>query len=1011
MVIPRLQRKICVIIFCLPLIAWDITAEAVPLRYIPKLPGEVVIDGKLDESWYRETPPIENFKIAGQPDAKTPATQAWVFWNEDKMLFAFNCTDAQVIAKPPSWDDMAVASQDRAEFYIGSGNEEDPFLCFEIAPLGAALTYRARYYRYLNFAWNPETLRYAVALTPQGYSVEAEIHIRDLREANIELKPGARFRAGLFRSEVQAAGQDEEPVWITWVDASEPFPDFHIPRSLGVFVLEDERHAGPALGRFSYWEVGDRRVKLRPRDAGVPAQITIDESVDGWRLRWTGRFDDNAWALLENVNEFALISDECRIRRLAKPSFETQEIDPRRWYDGKSADEILSFSRDVLGEKILEADWIDPTAIAALLPPIGNGYQILGGPLTGGVSPLVMRDGTVRRAEALLFDPAARESRISGQDCHAGLLDGWMPMAHDQFSGGQAAFVYNVFVPVWERGTQPSIYIRLAEIGAEGQSQNERFWVAKGSDIQTLDRNVYWRDFVETVFHWMEYEAQLSLPHIPDAGILRGVKGSLALSHVIFAGEHPHYGARDYGADVHDTFPPAWLAVVDAAFQYGEHEWVKNLTGYWLTYCMNDDGTIRYWQRDVRPAASASEYGMMYYWIEKLDRAFGKGWGIEKYFAKLEASAHYLHALRRPVQPGGYRLIHLGAEADTAERKNAYFSNNLWAARGLESLSKLFGRYQRPGTAAQMRHMAQDLMKQTQDALASLAVSTPYGWLPPIYPGYAPLPLTLSEGPRKPDDLDETAWQDYLQHNEVSIPRGALVQPKQNLWENTYANYRYYLEMVSSGGLPDGMAEAIDHLRSDRGGELLGMTRFAGHLDDWPAAAWASYLLSTDQLKRYWLLFHAHTAHHQDRRTLTAFEQVGIDGRYRATDCIPSQLLAPRMLAWAFAFEFPGDEHLYLLRGIPPVWYKPGNEFGWTDLPTSADLVTLHVQCNESTVDIHADLSRVTTGVQPVLVANLDGKFRDLIIHEGSSSVERVEDNRIYIDPHVRSNVMIRITR
>ena len=62
-------------------------------------------------------------------------------------------------------------------------------------------------------------------------------------------------------------------------------------------------------------------------------------------------------------------------------------------------------------------------------------------------------------------------------------------------------------------------------------------------------------------------------------------------------------------------------------------------------------------------------------------------------------------------------------------------------------------------------------------------------------------------------------------------------------------------------------------------------------------------------------------------------------------------------------------------------------------------------------MEIHADLSRVTTGVQPVLVANLDGKFRDLIIHEGSSSVERVEDNRIYIDPYVRSNVMIRITR
>lgn len=988
---------------------WLTSSLAVPLRYIPKLPGDVIIDGKLNEPWYRETQPIENFKIAGQPGVMAPATQAWMFWNEDKMVFAFHCADSQIIAKPPSWDDMAVAAQDRAEFYLGSGNEGDPFICFEIAPQGAALTYRARYYRYLNFAWNPESLRYAVSLTPQGYIVEAEIHNEDLREANISLHPGARFRAGLFRSEVQAAEQETEPVWITWIDASEPFPDFHIPRSLGEIVLEDKDHPAPSLGRFAYWEVGGDFVKLRPRGFGEPVYIKIDESSEGWKLLWTGRHEDNPWALLENADEFALISDECRMARLAKPPHATLDADSRLWYDRKSAEEILSFSRDILGEKLLSSPWIDPSAIAALLPPITNGYQILGSPLTGGKSPLVTRDGKISLAETVIFDPAAQENRLSGQVCHPGLLDGWMPMAHYEYTDTQPAYVYNAFVPVWERGNQPSVYIRLAEPGAAVSSPKDRFWVAQGPEIRTVDRHVFWGDFVQTVFHWRNFETSLSLPDIPDPGMMRVVKGCLALPHVVFTGEHPHYGARDYGADVHDTFPPAWIAVVETAFQYGEHDWVKKLVDYWFTYCVNDDGTIRYWQRDVHPAASASEYGMIYRLIEKLDRAYGNGWNIQHHFAKLEASVHYLHSLRRPVLPGGYRLIHLGAEADNAELRQAYFSNNLWAARGLESLSQLFERYHRPGTAAQLQHMAQDLMKQTRDALAALAVQTPYGLLPPIYPGYAPLPLTLSTGIQKPADIEENVWQDYLQNNEVSIPDGPRQQPPQNQRENTYANYRYYLEMLSSGGLPRGMADAIDNLRADRGGELLGMTRFAGHLDDWPAAEWASYLLTSDQLKKYWLLFHAHVSHHQDRQTLTAFEQVGIDGKYRASDCLPSQLLAPRMLAWAFAFEFPGDENLYLLRGIPPSWYQPGTQFGWADLPTSAGTIDLHVQCGAREVEIKVDCSRLHPDARPVIQVNAFPEFRKWTILEGTLCVEKMEGNRIYLLKNNKSSLHLRL--
>ncbi len=41
-------------------------------------------------------------------------------------------------------------------------------------------------------------------------------------------------------------------------------------------------------------------------------------------------------------------------------------------------------------------------------------------------------------------------------------------------------------------------------------------------------------------------------------------------------------------------------------------------------------------------------------------------------------------------------------------------------------------------------------------------------------------------------------------------------------------------------------AEAIVSFRRQRGGELLGMTRFYRHLDDWPVGHYAHYLLATD---------------------------------------------------------------------------------------------------------------------------------------------------------------------
>ena len=52
--------------------------------------------------------------------------------------------------------------------------------------------------------------------------------------------------------------------------------------------------------------------------------------------------------------------------------------------------------------------------------------------------------------------------------------------------------------------------------------------------------------------------------------------------------------------------------------------------------------------------------------------------------------------------------------------------------------------------------------------------------------------------------------------------------------ETSYANYRYWPELLSSGILPDDMANRLVNARLNGGGQFCGMTRFMNWLDDWP---------------------------------------------------------------------------------------------------------------------------------------------------------------------------------
>jgi hypothetical protein len=111
----------------------------------------------------------------------------------------------------------------------------------------------------------------------------------------------------------------------------------------------------------------------------------------------------------------------------------------------------------------------------------------------------------------------------------------------------------------------------------------------------------------------------------------------------------------------------------------------------------------------------------------------------------------------------------------------------------------------------------------------------------------------------------------------------------------SYANYRYWPELLSSGVLPEDLMRRMVDARLNGGGQWLGMTRFEGHADDWPLMHYLDGLWSLRMRSEYAYALWGHVLFHQARGHLTAYEQVTLPpGRKVADYCLPCQLVAVR---------------------------------------------------------------------------------------------------------------------
>ncbi len=339
-------------------------------------------------------------------------------------------------------------------------------------------------------------------------------------------------------------------------------------------------------------------------------------------------------------------------------------------------------------------------------------------------------------------------------------------------------------------------------------------------------------------------------------------------------GNHPKYGVGSYHDRIHDGFPPATIPVVDLLLELGHAEEACARMACYLERFVLADGSLDYY------GPSLAEYGML---LELCARCVATPFGGDWLAQCREPLLRMVRQILRFGNPLVYQedasfpgLLAGVPEADTKDRPAIYVHNNAWIVRGLEAWSRAAASAGLRESAAECALEAERLRRVLRAALTANAMAD---GLPPY---------------RLPSEKTIGSFNDTR--------------------DTTYANYRYYPELLESGFLTRDEAMAVVRAREERDGEAEGMTRFhfaaafptltalpAFCADGWPIASYGYALADLGERVRLEKTIHGHYLNHQSRDTFTAYESVEIDGggacRRAVTDwCVPAQLAYPRML-------------------------------------------------------------------------------------------------------------------
>jgi len=783
-------------------------------------------------------------------------------------------------------DGKAVARGVALATTAGWGHLRDDEWRYEVVPLGA-LEKGWRELKLVSLADKNNT-------NVDGFFLAGPAFQPPTTRGEIEAFPRPRLRRA-----ADAAGPD-------WVDEGLSLADFR-PTVDDWYYPPEEPDERAALAMPVLVAVDAETATLAAAADAKPEAVPVNGELEGWRLAAT-LAEPEPIAVLEREFDrwgmFVYLGKQGVVAEIRKAVGRLDAIErPYARFPADYFEQLLPAKEDVLASKVL-ASGDDPSYedVAAYLAPLQT-YTFLGSPESakkyvvqpdGAIGVLPNRWGRIKPLETTLFDPAdvlPDDFIAHPRHVKLGSLGGYLPAVNQGYWDAEKRIGWELCA-LADVGESPTTLVRVRRTDAGPEFYQldplERLGDGKAFFAALLRLKRSWDEFFEG---GMRLEvADRRVQDAARAAIARALSGCVGL--------HPKYGMGGYwGADDrHDSFPPTTLSLCTCLLDWGFAQAAGERLGYYFDRFVNPDGTLTYYGPAVAEYAELLDQAAQYV------RRTGDAAWLDAHRPALDAIAGYLLRLRQeslqsqPPDAPGHGLLFGGAEADTRKDTNYYFSGSAWCWRGLRELGSLYVDQgeRRPDAAlgeqgrkllGEGEALRNDLLRAVE---RSVIHSGDQAFLPPI------------AGHKEPFD---TMTQDRLA---------------------SYTNYRYWLETLSARCLtPEHERMMLDYRRAN-GGELLAMTRFSGHLDDWPFWHQACSMLWHDRVSHYLLGYYAHLAHHQTPGTFTAYEQVPIRGyglrREQADYCVPSQLTIPIMTRWMLVFEERDADVLWLCRAVPRRW-------------------------------------------------------------------------------------------
>ena len=193
------------------------------------------IDGAAEALWEKAAE-VTDFS-APWSDVPCEPTSVKLMRDDENLYMFWTVVDSTPVFAD-SQEKLDVVNEDRVEFFFRTDDTDDYYYCAEVPPKGAALDYRAKFFRKFDYDWSLPGLIHAGQITDTGYTVEVAVPLSTLRSLGL-VGEDQSVITGFFRADYTTGGDGPEvKQWIPWVDPDLDHAEFHIPRVYGRLILK-----------------------------------------------------------------------------------------------------------------------------------------------------------------------------------------------------------------------------------------------------------------------------------------------------------------------------------------------------------------------------------------------------------------------------------------------------------------------------------------------------------------------------------------------------------------------------------------------------------------------------------------------------------------------------------------------------------------------------------------------------------------------------------------------------